>query len=41
MLTGKRILIGDGPQDAWPTMTKDQIADRLVVRIADHLKVIS
>ena len=34
-------LIGDGPQDAWPAMTKDQVADRLAGRIADHLRVIS
>ena len=34
-------LIGDGPQDAWPAMTKDQVADRLAGRIADHLSVIS
>jgi phosphopantothenoylcysteine decarboxylase/phosphopantothenate--cysteine ligase len=34
-------LIGDGPYDAWPVMTKDQIADRLAGRIADHLRVIS
>ena len=34
-------LIGDGPHDAWPAMTKDQIADRLALRISDHLGGIS
>jgi phosphopantothenoylcysteine decarboxylase/phosphopantothenate--cysteine ligase len=34
-------LIGDGPHDSWPAMTKDQIADRLALRIGDHLRGIS
>ena len=34
-------IIGDGPHDAWPVMSKDQIADRLAGRIADHLRVSS
>ena len=34
-------LIGNGPYDAWPVMTKGRIADRLTVRIADHHRVIS
>lgn len=34
-------LIGDGPHDAWPAMTKDQVADRLAARIADHLGAVS
>ncbi len=30
-------LIGDGVHEAWPAMTKDQVADQLAARIADHL----
>ena len=29
-------LVADGAEEAWPTMTKQQVAERLAARISDH-----